>query len=109
MSQTPTKGRIVTYCLSAQDADQINRRRADASRNAQSHPADGTQVHVGNPVIEGEEVAAVITAVHHNTLVNLKCLLDGNDDYWRPSTESEVPTEESPLSPGRWCWPARVG
>lgn len=106
--QTPTIGRIVTYVLTEQDAEQINKRRRDAAEHKLTREDDGAQVHTGNQVRAGHRVAAVVTAVWTNTLVNLKCLLDGNDDFWRTSTESEVIGDAGPTD-GRWHWPTRVG
>ena len=55
----------------------------------------------GNRVIEGDIVAAIITAVHSDTCVNLKALVDGPADYWASSRELGD-------DPGQWNWPPRV-
>jgi hypothetical protein len=98
----PTIGRIVLYRLTEQDAGKINKRRDDARKNMLEHQAraDGSQIHVGNRVNAGEEVAMVIVAVHGPAMVNGKCLLDGSDDYWATSVKAGE-------GPGTWSWPVR--
>lgn len=105
MSQTPSIGRIVHYTLTDSDAEQINRRRADAVRNMHMHRAgvaDGSQVHVGNEVYAEEVYPLLITRVWLTPeSVNGQVLLDGNDTLWATSvTEGE--------GPGHYAWPARV-
>lgn len=86
----PTIGRIVHYTLCEQDAEAINRRRADAARNLAAHRerADGSIVHSGNPVKAGDVYPLVITRVWDDTpesAVNGQVLLDGNDTFWATS------------------------
>lgn len=83
----PTPGRIVAYTLAEQDAEQINRRRADAALSLGKHreTADGSQIHIGNRVVAGEVYPLVITRVWSQTeggAVNGQVLLDGNDTLW---------------------------
>ena len=115
----PTVGRIVYFTLAAWQAEQINKRRADASRCIHKHAweADGSQVHVGNPVVDGQVCAAMIVAVWGNTpesAVNLKVMLDGADDFWVTSTSVEDDRADgggNPIhTPGRYHWmPYQIG
>ena len=99
----PTIGRIVHLRLSAQDAEAINRRRADYAtyrRTPLDGPNDGRQFHVGNEVREGDYYPAIVVRTFGGTAANLKVLLDGNDDFWATSrAEGE--------GPGFWAWPPR--
>jgi hypothetical protein len=99
----PTPGRIVLYTISAEDADAINRRRADARVHLDEHRANsnGVQIHVGNSVAAGEEFPMVVVRVWGPGCINGQVLLDGNDTYW---ATSRVRGE----GPGSWCWPART-
>jgi hypothetical protein len=86
----PTKGRIVWYVLSADDASKINKRRADAGRNMQAHIANstGVMVHVGNEAREGAIYPAMVVETwgdKPDSLVNLKVELDGSDNFWATS------------------------
>lgn len=104
--QTPSIGRIVIYTCSREDAEQINRRRADARDRMDWHRAikSGAQVHVGNAAEEGSRYPAVVVACWGNTpqaAVNLKVLLDGTDDFWATS----VCVGEGPRT---FAWPVRV-
>lgn len=102
----PSPGHIVAYTLSAHDVEQINRRRHDAShtidaiRNGE-RPGTGEQLHVGNPVQEGDVYPLVITRVWGQTegsAVNGQVLLDGNDTFWATSrTEGEGPFHWQPF------------
>jgi hypothetical protein len=67
----PTIGRIVIYHLDEEQAEKIN--------NYQS------------------QAPAIITSVH-GELVNLKVLLDGENNLW--ATSRQEGTEE-----GKWSWP----
>lgn len=106
--QKPSIGRIVHYTLSEADAEAINRRRADAARSMADHrqTADGSQVHVGNQVREGEAYPMVITRVWGGTGVNGQVLLDGNDTYWATSRAHD--DEGAGYVGGTWHWPPRV-
>lgn len=102
----PTIGRIVLYTLPNWQAEEINRRRKDASDKMDWHRAlkSGAQVHVGNSVKDGQVVPAIIVAVWGNTpecAVNLKCLLDGTDDFWATSVSVGD-------KPGSFAWPVRA-
>lgn len=87
----PTKGRIVWYVLSADDATKINKRRADAQRHMQAHIANstGVMVHVGNEAREGAIYPAMVVETwggdKPDSLVNLKVELDGSDNFWATS------------------------
>lgn len=111
----PSLGRIVLYTVSHQDAGNINRRRTNNNLIAQAvHDGTwlkGVQAHIGNEVYAGTEVPAVIVAVWGDTptpdtLVNLKCLLDGTDDYWVTSVKQNL-DGDSAIS-GEWREPPRV-
>lgn len=107
----PTIGRIVHYTLTAADAEAINRRRADydAFRRTASHDTQGAsgrnghQGHFGNHAYEGDQYPAVVIRVHDEptVTVNLKVLLDGNDEYWATSVKEGDGS-------GSWSWPPRV-
>lgn len=110
--QLPSVGRIVHYTLSQQDADEINRRRADfqAFRSNFSGPsdpgqagADGHVAHIGNRAAEGDLCPAMIVRVWNpdSPAVNLQVFLDGNDTFWATSrTDGD--------GPFHWVWPERV-
>lgn len=105
-TQKPSIGRIVRYTLSDQDAEAINRRRADAARNISAHreTADGSQVHIGNTVHEGEVFPLVITRTWSDQpggAINGQVLLDGNDTLW-------VSSRTGGDGAGQYAWPARV-
>ena len=100
-----TIGRIVHYTLSEHDAEQINRRRAHAQSHLAEHieRSDGSVIHVGNGVQEGDVYPLVITRVwgtHEGAAVNGQVLLDGNDLFWATSvTEGK--------GPRHFAWPTR--
>lgn len=101
----PSIGRIVHYTLTAYDAQEINRRRADARSHMPEHieASSGVQVHVGNDVREGEVYPLIITrtwGTGETAAFNGQVLLDGNDCLWVTSTS---------IGPGpRHCaWPTR--
>jgi hypothetical protein len=103
----PTIGRIVHYTLSQQDADAINRRRADFQAYVKGGGlAEGTTGyvgHTGNHASEGDVCPATVVRVFHpeTSTANLQVSLDGNDTYWATSrTEGE--------GPSHWTWPPRV-
>jgi hypothetical protein len=97
---TAAPGRVVHYRLSKADVEAINRRREDAIAAAASRQASGYQVHVGNKVIEGDVVPAIIIRVWPDG-VNAQAFLDGNDTLWLTSrAEGE--------GPGTWSWPPKV-
>ena len=86
----PFLGRIV-WSYARRLAEQINKRRADAARELDYHrwKKNGAMINVGNPVDAGQIVPARIVAVWGDTpesAVDLKCFLDGRDDYWVTST-----------------------
>lgn len=102
----PTIGRIVLYTLTKHDADQINKRREDGALTMPSHRAvaDGSQVHVGNWVAEGDVFPMIVTRLWQNGEtegVNGQVMLDGNDTLW--TTSKKLGDE-----PGSFAWPARV-
>lgn len=78
-------GEMVAYRLSSKDVDAINRRRdqANASRAQHSATANGTMIHVGSKVNEGETYPMLIVRDWPNLPnVNGKVFLDGNDELW---------------------------
>jgi len=109
-----TIGRIVHFVVTHSTADAINKRRdhAYAHMNEHRERADGSIIHVGHRVYEGDEFPMVVTRVWNererppgvgapaeiNTYINGQLLLDGNDTYWLTSVyEGE--------GPGYWHWP----
>lgn len=102
----PTLGRIVHYTLSERDATAINRRRRDAYASL-SRPVGtarngtGEIYHIGSSVQAGDVCAAVITQVGEKK-VDLKVLLNGNDDLWVRFVEEGKDHEQ-------WFWPPREG
>lgn len=124
---TPTVGRIVHMRLSAEQAEQINRRRVGSASagildaNGVRIWPDGAQRHVGNGVGEGSVVPLMVTTVWPNEYqggaclshhapgttyesafgVNGQAFLDGNDTLWVTSAP-----QHSELT-GCWFWPPR--
>lgn len=84
----PTPGRIVLYKLTAEDAEQVNRRRHDAISHANIHrerASSGAVRHEGNHAAAGDVFPMVIVRVWgatEGTAVNGQVLLDGNDTLW---------------------------
>lgn len=104
MSQVPTIGRIVYYTLSADDAEAINRRRADAQARIEAHRTakTGVQIHWGNHAAEGMQCPMLIVKVwgaDPGSAVNGQVFLDGNDVFW---ATSRCVGE----GPGTFAWPA---
>lgn len=104
---TPTIGRIVHYILSEYDAEQINKRRADAFKNKPTIVKDATGyvAHVGNEAKAGQVLPLIITRVWSDTLVNGQLVLDGNDSLWKTSTSEAT---DDGQAEGHWSWPPRV-
>ncbi len=115
----PTIGRIVHYVLTAENAEQINRRRTTGASIAQRIGAmvlseDGTatgalwpvgaQAHIGNVVSEGDVVPMTIIRVWSEGLVNGQAMLDGNDALWVTSAHCSTAVGGAP---GCWNWPPR--
>jgi hypothetical protein len=102
VSEVPTIGRIVHYCLRLQDSVAINRRRSHAQAHMQEHRdnCNGVQIHVGNPVAEGQMFPMMITAINNGS-VNGQVLLDGNDLFWATSVKEGE-------GPGTYNWPVRT-
>jgi hypothetical protein len=112
-------GRIVYYVLNEEDATQINRRRTTAHSIAErisakigtviapgtDTPHDfsvwpvGAQAHIGNDVVAGQIVPAMVVAVWGDVCVNLKAMLDGTDTYWATSRNYHPDK-----APGSWHW-----
>ncbi|MFI2367311.1 hypothetical protein [Streptomyces sp. NPDC018833] len=102
----PTVGRIVHYTLSLQDADAVNRRRAEAtSARASENPEIRPRyvAHVGNHASAGDVFPAMVVRVWQGdeASVQLQVFLDGNDTYWATSRREGT-------GPGTWSWPERV-
>lgn len=90
--RAPALGDIVWYTLTDQDADAINRRRAQATNHFREHHdrADGIQLHTGNAVQAGDIYPLAITRVWGTTpasAVNGQVLLDGSDTLWVSSVQ----------------------
>ena len=123
--QIPSIGRIVHYRLSAQDVEQITRRRTTGASIAERMkdaattleiPAEGApqrcvygwpagaQAHIGNDVHEGDVFPMLIVRTWGSTAgaaVNGQVFLDGNDVFWATSrTVGE--------QPGQFAWPPRT-
>lgn len=106
MAPIPSPGRIVNYVITADQAREINNRRAhaDAHRSVHKAAANGTMVHVGASVTEGRKFPMIITAVHGDeptSLINGQVFLDGNDSLW---VTSIAPGDQ----PGTYSWPQRL-
>lgn len=102
----PAIGRIVRYTLSSQDADAVNTRRRDAIKHVADHRErrDGSVVHFGNTVVEGDTYPMVITRVwgdQPDSSVNGSVFLDGNDLLWVTSVQVGA-------GPRTWCWPVML-
>lgn len=100
----PTTGRIVQYRLTADQAQQINKRRADFARfrGTPEYSDTGYAAHVGNFAQAGDIVPLlVVRAWSPGTGVNGQAFLDGTDNLWVTSaTEGD--------NDGQWSWPPRV-
>ena len=80
-------GRTVLYTLSQQDADAINKRRADAQAHIHEHRdnSSGVQIHFGNSAAEGDVCPMMIVrrwGITDTSCVNGQVFLDGNDLLW---------------------------
>src|SRR5205814_727766 len=117
--QIPSIGRIVHYKLSAQDVEQIMRRRTTrqsianriktrvqrlefGEEDALAWPI-GAQAHIGNNVHEGDIFPMLIvrTGLTSEDSVNGQVFLDGCDVLW---TTSVTVGDE----PGHFSWPTRT-
>jgi hypothetical protein len=102
----PSIGRIVHYSLTADNVQEISRRRVQGAGHGSGWPA-GAQAHVGNPVSIGDLVPMIICIIWPNEFgpdfegVNGQAFLDGNDSLWITSVKEGT-------KPGTWRWPARV-
>ena len=123
----PSIGRIVHFRLTADQAEQVNRRRVRFSEagtvdanGVRQWPA-GAQLHVGNSVGEGSVVPLIVTTVwpdeysgnarlsHHpegTTYegpggINGQAVLDGNYGLWVCSAPQHATLT------GCWFWPPR--
>jgi len=92
-----TLGRWVHYRLSEADVREIEHRRVLARR----HNKHSSRWPLGNDVVEGQEYAALVVAVHDGGTVNLRAVLDGEDDWW-------VTSRSEGDDNGCWHWPERV-
>lgn len=81
----PRVGAGALYRLSADDAESVNRRRDQSNAHRALHvaTANGTMIHVGNKVAEGDIFPMLIVRTWENLPnVNGKVFLDGNDELW---------------------------
>lgn len=77
-----TKGDIVLYRLTSDDAEQVNRRRVPGAGHGEGWPA-GAQSHHGNHVKAGDVCPMVVVEVFNDIgKANGQVLLDGNDTLW---------------------------
>lgn len=98
----PTPGRIVLLKLSAQQAQEINRRRTTGAKiklrmDSGTWPR-GAQAHIGNEAKEGDVVPMMIVRVWSPEMVNGQVFLDGNDTLWATSVHEGD-------QPGNYSWP----
>lgn len=106
----PALGRIVLYKLNYTDAANINRRRQHARDQIDYHrwKKNGTMVHAGNDVKQGDVAPMMIVAVWGSTpesCVNGKVMLDGTDELWVTSVSV---SPEGEHVEGKFVWPSRV-
>lgn len=95
MAEKASLGRIVHYVLNAGDAETINGRRAKRGSKAAAHR--------GKAVESGEHVAGMVVGVNAAGEVDLKCPLNGTDEFW---TTGRARDDGGGL--GTWHWPERV-
>lgn len=105
----PTIGRVILYCLSAEDAEQINRRRTSGGAIYERIQQDkwplGAQAHIGNTVLEGDVFPGIVVRTWSGDMINAQILLDGNDTYWATSRH----VSDGPI-PGSYHWmPYQIG
>lgn len=92
---------IVAFRLSQDHAEQINRRRLDASDNYDNIRAatPGYQTHLGKTHGAGDIVPMIVVEVSdYGHIVAGQCLLNGSDSLWAPSASRGD-------GPGQWSWP----
>lgn len=92
MSQHHGQCSIFTYRLTAEQAQQVNRRRttpaAIAERIQMGEWPLGAQAHIGSPVSEGDAFPLIVVRLSLNDAdprileVNGQVFLDGNDTLW---------------------------
>ena len=77
-------GHMLTYTLTAQDAEQVNRRRNDARAHIVAGTVGNTGfvLHIGNSVDAGDEYPLIVTRVWPDGKINGQVWLDGNDSLW---------------------------
>lgn len=131
MSNTPiTVGRTVLYCLTMDDADQINRRRTTLESIQQRRKItlekreviptnergelqawpDGAQAHIGLIHEFGLELPMLVTAVSDIDVdhVHGQVFLNGNDTLFVMDVAHCDPETGYDYAPGTWRWPPRV-
>lgn len=92
-------GYIGVYTMTADDANQVNRRRTDAAltmgientrippevRPAGAPGRLGTQRHVGKDHALGDQLPCIVVFTPDGILADLQVFLDGNDTLWLTS------------------------
>ena len=98
-------GLMVLYRLTEEEALATNKQREDALRHTEAWEGiaggvHGYQMHIGNPVSEGDTVSMTVTRVWPDS-VNGQATLDGNDCLWIVSvSEGDQPGEWQPITNG---------
>lgn len=97
----PRIGDVVTYTLSAADAQQINARRRTAAQLQDTILAGawtvGAQAHMGSTVAAGDRFGAIVVRVGEGDVINAQVMLDGTDVHWTRAARRGAPELQG-------CW-----